>query len=617
MKRIASLLSMLLSVVVAGGQNSAISADLQNGRDTTVAAVGRTAPAVSGIAALNYGNNHFTNGFFALEGKAAKVIWRADGSIRYEDDILDGSLFRRYESTGGGITQQITTEKVFFNSDLGAGVTLLPDRKNTVSVDVKLLLPKTNTKRSFSNTYFESGHSAGSISASEINSIAGEVENRTNDITLKKRNLDLSTSWRHIMTPEFSEYTIGATLSRTLESRPSNYSLEGREIAKSDSDGSTLVSTLQGDFKFNYTSGTLDFGAKMTYRGNNQNSDFYTRTGRGWELYSQYSTDLFHQVVVPAAYALFSSHSGKHFSYKAGLRSEYSIVTIRSLKGGYDITKGDWFIAPTLSGEYKISPAQALSLEFTRRISYPTYPQLNPFMSMIDANTFEQGNARLRPEKRDILNLAYSAKSSRISLLTGLYLNRTKGYITQVSKINDDGNLILTYINSNSHLNSGLDLTLKLSPARWFDATLSANTFYTDTRGVLDEMTIDNRGWSNISDILVKFLPAKSTDIHLQYFILTPQYYPQFTTEFNHYMNIGIKQSLCKGALTVSATAVDIFNTDKWDIRYSNSLYTIHNYSHLKSRMVWIGVTYNFNSFKPKKAANGGPENRSRLNLGL
>ena len=29
----------------------------------------------------------------------------------------------------------------------------------------------------------------------------------------------------------------------------------------------------------------------------------------------------------------------------------------------------------------------------------PTYPQLNPYLSMVDATTYEQGNLRLMPEK--------------------------------------------------------------------------------------------------------------------------------------------------------------------------------------------------------------------------
>ncbi|MBQ0093077.1 MAG: outer membrane beta-barrel protein, partial [Bacteroidales bacterium] len=173
------------------------------------------------------------------------------------------------------------------------------------------------------------------------------------------------------------------------------------------------------------------------------------------------------------------------------------------------------------------------------------------------------------------------------------------------------------YINCNSDLKTGLNLSLKISPVKWFDATLSANTFYTDTKGYFENIDIDNRGWSNRSNLLLNFLPFRNTDIQLQYFLSSPQYYPQFTTAFNHYMNIGIKQTLCKGALTLSATATDVFGTDKWEIHSSNRIFTLDNTSLRKSRMIWLGISYNFNSFKQQKNQKKQEEDRSRLNLGL
>ncbi len=103
----------------------------------------------------------------------------------------------------------------------------------------------------------------------------------------------------------------------------------------------------------------------------------------------------------------------------------------------------------------------------------------------------------------------------------------------------------------------------------------------------------------------------------MQYFLSSPQYYPQFTTAFNHYMNLGIKQTLCKGAITLSATATDVFGTDKWEIHSSNRIFTLDNTSLRKSRMIWLGISYNFNSFKQQKSQKKQEEDRSRLNLGL
>lgn len=564
----------------------------------------QTASGISGIVGGNYGFNHFANGNFAVAGNTPKFSWRVNGNAKYEDDIVDGSLSRMFVSTDNGINQQIHSAKTTFNCNLGAGVTYRPDKRNIVSLDAKFLLPRFNTKQDFHNTYLTDGSQSS--------------ENRYSDVTWNRENLDVSASWKHIMKPDFSEFKFGGNVSKIWGHRPSYYYLEGKPVNKSNSGGSPLISSLQGDFKFKYAPGTLDFGAKMTYRQNDQFSEFFKLINDEWIPEPQFSTDLIHQEYIPALYALFTSEeSNKRFYYKVGLRTEYSIVKLHSEKESLDKTKGNLFVAPSLSGEFKITPTQKIALAYSRRIGRPTYPQLNPYMSMIDANTFEQGNINLNPEKSDIVDFSYSAKSGCFSAFADIYLNHTKDYISQVSKLTEDGILLLTYINCTSDLKTGLDLSLKIAPVKWFDATLSANTFFTDTRGDFEDIDINNRGWSNNSNLLLNFLPLKNTNIQLQYFLSSPQYYPQFTTAFNHYMNIGIKQTLCKEALTLSVTATDIFGTDKWEIHSVNSIYTLDNSSSHKSRMVWLGISYNFNSFKQSKTQKQKEEDRSRLNLGM
>lgn len=563
----------------------------------------QNASGISGIAGASYGFSHFANGNFAMACNSPKISWRLNGNARYEDDLIDGSLFRRFVSTGSSISQQIHSAKTTFNSNIGVGVTCRPDKKNTLSADLKLLLPRYNTRQDFSNTYQTGG--------------TMNLEKRYSDVTWNRENLDASASWRHIMQPDFSEFTLGGNVSKIWGHRPSFYYLEGDQVGKSESGGSPFISSLSGDFKLRYSPGTLEFGAKMTFRMNSQYSGFFIRNGEEWIPSPELSADLNHHEYVPALYAMFSSKEAGRFSYKTGIRTEYSIVKLHSVKESIDRTKGDLFLAPYLSGTFRISQGQSVSLAYGRRIGRPAYPQLNPYMSMIDARTFEQGNLDLDPERSDNLDLSYSGKAGCLSVFADVYLSHTSGYVTQVSSLTDGNVLLMTYINCTSDTKSGIDLSLKISPVRWFDASLSANTFHTETRGDFENIDTGNRGWSNSSNILLNFLPYEKTDIQLQYFLSSPQYYPQFTTAFRHYMNIGVRQSLCKGALTLSATATDVCGTDKWEIHSSNRIFTLDNTSFRKSRMIWLGISYNFNSFKQPKLQKKQEENRTRLNLGL
>ena len=149
------------------------------------------------------------------------------------------------------------------------------------------------------------------------------------------------------------------------------------------------------------------------------------------------------------------------------------------------------------------------------------------------------------------------------------------------------------------------------------NATLSANTFHVSTKSSSEGAEIDNGGWSNNSNILFDFAPGKTTDIQIQYFLTTPQYYPQLTTSLTHYMNLGVKQRLLKGAMSVSLLLTDVFNTYRWEVHSYNKVFDLTNVSTRKSRMLWLGITYNINSFKQKKAQSKAENDRSLIRLGL
>ena len=110
--------------------------------------------------------------------------------------------------------------------------------------------------------------------------------------------------------------------------------------------------------------------------------------------------------------------------------------------------------------------------------------------------------------------------------------------------------------------------------------------------------------------------PWKGGNIQIQYFVTTPQYYPQLTTEFTHQMDVGFKQHLLKGTMTVSTLVTDALNSAKWEVWSHNNLFILRNSSTNKSRMLWLGVSYNFNSFKQKNTQKNEVD-RNLIRLGM
>lgn len=567
------------------------------------------AKGFSGAAAANYGFNHFVTGNAAFSYNGRNTSYRFNYNTKYEDDVINSSLYRFMKESGNIIKQQMISDRYTFNNNVSLGADFRINKKNTLTLDLRYMSPKLNVKQNLHNII-------------EISDVV-EEENRHNDVTWNRDNIEAVIMFRHIIKPDVSDISFRGSVSKIWGRRPSYYHVGDILQNYSNSGGSPFITNFQADYKQKLDKGSLSAGLKITYRSNDIYHDFYSWENGEW-IYSQsFSNDLLHTEMIPAAYIMFSSKNIGKFSFKAGLRGEYSIVTLDSRHENIKSEDDDIFVAPSLSGTYKLSDKQDLSLAFSRRIGRPTYPQLNPYMSMIDAMTYEQGNMYLHPEKTSKLDLTYNVKGERFNIFADAYLNYTTDYISQITKV-VDGLLLTTYINSAYDIKSGFDVSIKVFPSKWMTATLSSNTFYVKTCGQLKEsdydfniIDIDNEGWSNSSNIMLDFIPRKTTSLQVQYFIMTPQYYPQLTTSFTHKMNVGVKQKLLKGALTLSMLVTDIFDTYKWEVHSFNRIYDLTNTSKQKSRMLWIGISYNFNSYKQNKAEKSGDSERNLIKFGL
>ena len=567
------------------------------------------AKGFSGAAAANYGFNHFVTGNAAFSYNGRNTSYRFNYNTKYEDDVINSSLYRFMKESGNIIKQQMISDRYTFNNNVSLGADFRINKKNTLTLDFRYMSPKLNVKQNLHNII-------------EISDVV-EEENRHNDVTWNRDNIEAVIMFRHIIKPDVSDISFRGSASKIWGRRPSYYHVGDILQNYSNSGGSPFITNFQADYKQKLDKGSLSAGLKITYRSNDIYHDFYSWENGEW-IYSQsFSNDLLHTEMIPAAYIMFSSKNIGKFSYKAGLRGEYSIVNLDSRHENIKSEDDDIFVAPSLSGTYKLSDKQDLSLAFSRRIGRPTYPQLNPYMSMIDAMTYEQGNMYLHPEKTSKLDLTYNIKGERFNIFADAYLNYTTDYISQITKVLD-GLLLTTYINSAYDIKSGFDVSIKVFPSKWMSATLSSNTFYVKTCGQLKEseydfniIDIDNEGWSNSSNIMLDFIPRKTTSLQVQYFIMTPQYYPQLTTSFTHKMNVGVKQKLLKGALTLSMLVTDVFDTYKWEVHSFNRIYDLTNTSKQKSRMLWIGISYNFNSYKQNKAEKSGDSERNLIKFGL
>ena len=554
---------------------------------------------LSGMVSANYGFNHFANANAAVAYNSTKASYRFSYNTRYEDDVINSSLQRYVKATGYDVNQTLQSTRYTYNNNIGLGADFRFNPKNRLSLDVKFILPRLNIRQDVHNA------------ASSLT----EEEFRHNDVTWNRENLDASLSYTHVFKPEVSDITVLGSISKIWGHRPSYYYLNDQKTGYSNSGGSPFIANAQVDYKHKFNVGTLSAGAKLTYRHNEIFHEFYQADGDEWTNSYELSNDLNHTVRLPSAYVMFGSRLGQNFTYKVGVRTEVSILSLSSRHNGFAADIITPFFLPSLSASYRLSDKQSLDFTLSRRIGYPTYPQLNPYMSMVDATTFEQGNMYLQPERGTKVDLSYSIRNGGLKFFADGYMNYTADYISQITTF-DENKLITTYVNVASDLKTGLDLSLNVDVTSWFNILLAANTYYVKSDGEYKGAEVSNKGVTNNSNITLDFITWRGMNIQCQYFVTTPQYFPQLTTALTHQMNIGIKQRFVKVPITVSLLVTDVFNTARWEVSSFNNVFDLTNISRNKSRMLWLGISYNFNSFK-QKSSKKADNDRSLIRLGL
>ena len=568
----------------------------------------QTPEAFTAMASANYGISNFMNGNVAMSYNFGRWGLRMNYNGKWERDHVESELHRRIVQTGSTLDQLIDAAKKTTGHNIGLNVNYKATKQDMLTLDVKAGFPRMNNLQTMHNHY----------------GIAGAVSEklRQTDITFNREMVEGSLGYRHLFEPGRREVSVIASLSAINGHRPSYY-YEQRASAfemvqRSESGGHPRIAALQLDYMAPLGRGKLETGVKMTYRQNNIDHKMYEHDAATdtWQQSIPLSNDLRHREYIPAAYAMYSSKLTGQLSMKAGLRLEYSRVTLRNDKDLLDEASNCYFVAPNLVLNYCVSEPWQLSLGLSRRITRPTYPQLNPYINLIDNQTYETGNVHLKPEKANKLDLGYTYTSQTLKVSGNAYLNYTQDYINQIAYLNQDV-LIMTYINGDIDLKTGIEHNIRWSALRWFCIDLGSNIFYTHSRADWNRNTIRNQGWTTNTSATINIMPLQGMTVQTQYFVTTPQYFPQFTTKTIHYCNVGIRQQLPKTSLTLSALLTDVFNTRRWDISSDNPVYTLTNNSRNRSRVLWLGLTWNFHSYKPLGSQKKQQEeDRSVIRLG-
>ncbi|MBB6369246.1 TonB-dependent receptor [Chryseobacterium shigense] len=378
--------------------------------------------------------------------------------------------------------------------------------------------------------------------------------------------------------------------------------LKTLDILQGDIDGNLNIYSLKSDLTKNLKDKwKLEAGIKTSFVKADNDLKFFNASSGVPELDLNKTNHFIYEENINALYGNVSKKWEK-FSATFGLRAENTNVTGTQLTTSQVNKKNYTQLFPSAVFSYDVTDKSNLEINFSRRITRPSYNQLNPFKFYLDPTTYKAGNPDLNPQTTMNYELTYSMNSKYFATLS---YSKTKNNITDVIKpVTENGENIT--VQTNENLNSasyfGLYLIAPVKVARWWDMNNSANFYYGSYTGNVSGTQINNKGNFTFSlNSINSFKLGNGFSAELTGNYQAREIYAYMDVKPNWYLNIGAQKKF-KNNSTLKFSFNDIFFTSNPKAQTTFNNYVENFVVKRDSRVATISYTYNFGSSK-----NGQP----------
>jgi outer membrane receptor protein involved in Fe transport len=352
---------------------------------------------------------------------------------------------------------------------------------------------------------------------------------------------------------------------------------------KADHTTNVFKGKLESGFK--YAEVTADNGGKF-YHINNSTDSFDIRRSNCFRFKES----------IASAYLNYKG-STKKWSYQFGVRMEHTDAdgSLFFTYQGKDSTQRNprnyTNFFPSFSISVKPSADHNFSFAYARRIDRPAYPDLNPFVYLLDELSFWQGNPFLQPQLSHRINLQYVYKSATI---VGLSFGFTDHYSARITDTVDINKIVFIPRNLGKQNSIALTLTQNIAMQKWWDITLNASLTHIHNKIAFD-------AYRNFE--LKQFAARMNLSNRLR---LGNNYTAEIIGSFNS-RRLGSSNELNSATSTVDLALQKGFANNKYLLRivlsdiYQGSRLTsvqrmndfyLRNFSYYETRMLRINFTY-------------------------
>ncbi|MRG45479.1 outer membrane beta-barrel protein [Chitinophaga sp. SYP-B3965] len=309
-----------------------------------------------------------------------------------------------------------------------------------------------------------------------------------------------------------------------------------------------LIRTAQADLSLPAWKGKIGAGAKFAFTTTKNDLRYDTLlTNHAFGLDSSRTNNFQYDEYISAAYVSYERAFSK-WNYALSLRAEHT----HSVAGATTRDYLTWL--PSLLFTY----SNKLQLSVSRRITRPSFSQLNPFRFYFSPLNYWVGNPQLLPSTTTMLNIIYTHKAFQVSMQIG----RESDPMTRYPEY-DSATNILQYLGKNLPYNdfAAIEVSFPLSVSKWWRMQHNIRGAYkkeqTPYHGVTYAIPITDYA---ITGSQVFTLP-KAITFDLSYYYRSYSGTGLYIAKPLGNVDLSLQRSWMKGKLNTKIGYYDIFDT--------------------------------------------------------
>ena len=232
----------------------------------------------------------------------------------------------------------------------------------------------------------------------------------------------------------------------------------------------------------------MEAGVKSSFVSNDNVVDYQRQlSDKSWMIDNR-SNHFVYDENINAAYLNANKQLGK-WSLQGGLRLENTIAKGLQVTNDSTFTRNFTNLFPSAFVSYAANKNNSVTLSYSRRITRPSYRDLNPFTFFLDSLTYQVGNPYLLPQFTNNLELNYAFKSRYI---VGFNYNHTNDVISQIMRQDNAKQItFLTSENVAKFRNIGVSITIPATIAKWWNTNFFTNIYNNRYEGIYNNEPLD------------------------------------------------------------------------------------------------------------------------------